>query len=189
MYIFARCHWIDGNVPWSERQGLMDSFNTGSIGDAFVNCAYVLRCALQCMLQCVAGFNTGSIDDAFVSCICVASVLQCIATRLYRRCLCELHICVAVCVAVCCGLEYWLYRRCLCRLHLCCSVCCSVLQQGSIDNASIRPNSRVVRAAVCCSVLQCVAGPIKHVYVSCRYLSMQDLTLFDDGRAFFENFM
>ena len=81
MYICAQCHRIDGNVPWSERQGLMDSFNTGSIDDAFVSCT----CMLRYVLQSVARFNTGPIDYVL---LIRTSALQCalqyVATWHYR---------------------------------------------------------------------------------------------------------
>jgi len=128
-------------------------------------CCSVLQCVAVCcsVLQCVA--------------VC-CSVLQQQRTR-YARILrllsravdmsvATLFQCVAVCCSVLqCTVLQALYARNLRllvpgRWYVCCSVlqfCCNVLYCGHATHASLSYWSRavVMCAAVCCSVLQCVA--------------------------------
>jgi len=50
------CHRIDGMVPWHERQGLMDSYNNGTLDEAFV---FLLST------------RAGGLGINLVSCVCV----------------------------------------------------------------------------------------------------------------------
>jgi len=120
MFICVQCRRIDGNVPWSERQGLMDSFNTASIDHAFVSCTCMLRYVLKthvccgmcwrvlhasilyaavCVEESVARFNTGPIN--YVAGLKRATLLP------DTLCFYKSHVCVAVRVAVCCNMALW----------------------------------------------------------------------------------